>query len=250
MSTLSDLQQSLQDLEEAGFDYPDESNIDALLDIDAEEEVSPTKATTNSAHSHVVPPANSALADIFTVENLAPLFPSVAKKNIQRYLPIMLNSFQQLGMTDPDLVLMAFATVRAETAGFEPISEYRSKYNTTPGAHLFNRYDNRADIGNRGRPDGAAYKGRGFIQLTGRANYIRYGQLLGMGMQLADQPELANQPDIAASLLARFILDKQKAIKKAIMQGNLKKARRLVNGGSHGLQVFKKAFLAGRKLYA
>ena len=52
-------------------------------------------------------------------------------------------------------------------------------------------YENRKDLGNTQPGDGKRYKGRGPIQLTGRANYTKYGGLLGL--------DLVNNPTIAAT---------------------------------------------------
>ena len=54
---------------------------------------------------------------------------------------------------------MAIATIRAETAGFEPISEFKSRFNTSPQGHPFDLYDSRKDLGNCGAPDGTNFKG-------------------------------------------------------------------------------------------
>jgi peptidoglycan L-alanyl-D-glutamate endopeptidase CwlK len=143
------------------------------------------------------------------------------------------------------MVLMALSTIRAETAGFEPISEGVSHYNTSPGGQPFDLYDHRTDLGNVGPPDGASYKGRGFVQLTGRTNYQIHGEAIGMGTQLVDQPELANDPEIAARLLASFLKREEAAIRTALAGGDLATARKLVNGGSHGLGAFSEAYQTG-----
>jgi peptidoglycan L-alanyl-D-glutamate endopeptidase CwlK len=110
-------------------------------------------------------------------------------------------------------------------------------------------YDNRKDLGNRGAPDGDSFKGRGFIQLTGRANYKVHGEAIGLGGQLIEQPALANSPKIAAKLLASFLKKKESRIREALADGDLALARKLVNGGSHGLQVFSEAFRLGNVLF-
>lgn len=53
-------------------------------------------------------------------------------------------------------------------------------------------------LGNTQAGDGAKYKGRGFIQITGKANYATAGQALGI--DLVSNPEAAARPDIAAKI--------------------------------------------------
>ena len=72
--------------------------------------------------------------------------------NIQTHLPIVLQALIDADIADKNMVLMALGTIRAETAGFVPISEGISHFNTDPGSHPFNRYDNREDLGNQGPP--------------------------------------------------------------------------------------------------
>lgn len=189
--------------------------------------------------------------DNITVDIVAQMFsPSTPRRNIETYLPGVLAALKEADMDDRDLVLMALGTIRAETEGFEPISERQSKYNTDPGAHPFNKYDNRSSLGNRDRPDGELFRGRGFIQLTGRANYQRYSERLGLGSRLIDEPDLANDPKVAGQILAEFIKDKRSRAKYAILGNDLKTARKLVNGGSHGLERFTEAFVTGARLLA
>jgi peptidoglycan L-alanyl-D-glutamate endopeptidase CwlK len=84
------------------------------------------------------------------------------------------------------------------------------------------------------------------VQLTGRDNYQRIGSKIGLGDELIQNPELANDPDIAARILAAFIKSKETRIKQELFDGDLRGARRLVNGGSHGLDRFSEAFHIGQ----
>lgn len=65
---------------------------------------------------------------------------------------------------------------------------------------------------------------------------------------MVSNPSLANNPVHAANILALFIKDKERSIREAVLDGNLKQARKLVNGGSHGLDRFKSAFNIGDAL--
>jgi peptidoglycan L-alanyl-D-glutamate endopeptidase CwlK len=183
-----------------------------------------------------------------TVAAVSQMFPGTPVANIQTNLPFVLQALNDAGLGDKDMILMALGTIRAETASFRPISEGISKFNTTPGSHPFNLYDNRGQgsLGNQGAPDGERFKGRGFVQLTGRANYREHGAAIGLGNQLIDNPDLANQPDVAAKLLASFIKHKEQAIRNALSANDLAEARKLVNGGHHGLAEFIQAFQKGQ----
>lgn len=183
-----------------------------------------------------------------TVSIVGKMFPHTPVANIRTNLPCVCAALVEHDLVDKPMVLMALATIRAETESFEPISEGQSRFNTSPDGHPFDLYDQRRDLGNLGPRDGENFKGRGFIQLTGRANYQRYSAALGLGRQLVDRPDLANDPAIAAQLLSSFLQGKERAIKEALLEKDLKLARKLVNGGSHGLERFTEAFNIGDAL--
>lgn len=180
-----------------------------------------------------------------TLESVLPMFPKTPQVNIQLHLPFVLKSLLDAQLADKSMVLMALATIRAEAASFQPTDEAESFLNTPPGGSPFELYDNRADLGNLGPTDGADFHGRGFVQLTGRANYMRFSNLLGLGTQLVDNPELANDPEIAARLLAAFLKAKEHPIRSALAADDLATARKLVNGGTYRLADFEGAFHHG-----
>ena len=59
------------------------------------------------------------------------MFPKTPIGHIETNLPFVLAALKSAGLADKSMVLMALATIRAETAGFVPISEYRSHFNST-----------------------------------------------------------------------------------------------------------------------
>jgi len=183
-----------------------------------------------------------------TVEIASQMCPGAPLANIAAHLPFVLNSLVAPQLADKQMVLMAIGTIRAETGSFAPISEGVSQFNTPPGGPNFALYDGRASLGNTQLGDGARFKGRGYVQLTGRANYQRYSQLIGLGAGLIDNPELANDSKVAADLLACFLKDHEPTIRSALSAGNLAEARKQVNGGTHGLADFSAAYNTGNSL--
>jgi hypothetical protein len=177
-----------------------------------------------------------------TADAVKKMFPQTPLRNIQANLPFVLDGLHAVGLTDRDMVLMALATIRAETEGFLPINEGVSHLNTavTP----FDKYNGRANLGNNQPGDGPRFKGRGYVQLTGRANYTAIGHEIGI--DLAGSPQLANDPHIAGRILAQFLFDHKRTIRAALAARNMAAARRAVNGGSNGLDRFTDAFNKGQ----
>jgi putative chitinase len=196
------------------------------------------------AEPDLPPPA--AMPDI-TVAIASKMFPATPLDPIKANLPTVLAALADAKLKTVPIVLAALATIRAETEGFVPISEGLSRFNTSPGGHPFDLYDNRKDLGNQGPPDGASFKGRGYVQLTGRTNYSKFSPLVGVNA-LVEQPDRANDPEIAAKILAAFIASKETAIATALAAGDVASARRLVNGGSNGLDRFTSAYQTGLSL--
>lgn len=177
----------------------------------------------------------AASSEVFTVNNVTKMFSSKTKGNVEENLPLILGALQEQGLTDPKMTLYALATIRAEAGNFEPISEYASG----------KAYEGRSDLGNNQPGDGPKFKGRGFIQLTGRNNYKSYGEALGI--DLISNPDKANDPDVAARILALYLKRSEGRLKPTLASNNLAAARKVVNGGTNGLDVFSAAYNTGLK---
>lgn len=177
-----------------------------------------------------------------TTDLVTRLFSGAARPHIEANLPHVLNALAELGLADLPLIAMALATIRVEASLFLPISELPSPYNTSPGGKPFDLYDHRAALGNLGAPDGSRFRGRGFIQLTGRNNYAQFSGKLNLGNQLVTNPFMAHESATSSRILAAFLKAKESRIRSALTAGRLPEARRLINGGSNGLAEFISAY--------
>lgn len=131
----------------------------------------------------------------------------------------------ELGILTDLSLLGALATIRTEVGrNYLPIKEIADG----------SAYEGRLDLGNTQVGDGAKYKGRGFIQLTGRANYTHYGKALGI--DLVNNPDLALDVNISARILAHYFKDR--GVDVACNNKDWTLCRKLVNGGSNGLLDF------------
>ena len=175
-----------------------------------------------------------------TLDAVKQLFPATKASNIARNLPYVAAALNVVGLNDRPMICAALGTIRAETEGFVPISEFPSHFNTTPGMPPFSAYDGRASLGNTQPGDGARFRGRGFVQLTGRDNYHTYAKQIGLDIEAF--PDLANAPEPAAVLLAVFLNHAADKMRAALAANSYATARKLVNGGPYGLDKFRSVF--------
>ena len=109
-----------------------------------------------------------------------------------------------------------------ESAGFRATEEFAS------GA----AYEGRGDLGNTSPGDGPRFKGRGLLQLTGRANYRTYGQALGV--DLLARPERAAEPELSLRIAGEYWT--RLGINAACDADDVVEVTRRVNGGLVGLE--------------
>ncbi|MCP4636593.1 MAG: glycoside hydrolase family 19 protein [Methyloversatilis sp.] len=92
-------------------------------------------------------------------------------------------------------------------------------------------YAGRNGNGSEATSDGFRFRGRGPIQITGRANYARCGQALAL--PLIEQPDLLTDPDVGARAAAWYWTDRK--IGPLADANDIEAVTRRINGGSHGL---------------
>lgn len=146
----------------------------------------------------------------------------------QTYLPGIILALKEKDMNNRLTLVATLATIGVETGGFKPIDEQGDD------EYFTENYEWRSDLGNDQAGDGARYHGRGYLQITGRANYREYGQKLGVDLE--SNPDLALDPIISARILAYYFWDLK--IDQAAAQENWEEVRTAVNGGLNGWDVF------------
>ncbi|MBY6239800.1 putative peptidoglycan-binding domain-containing protein [Methylosinus sp. Sm6] len=135
-------------------------------------------------------------------------------------------------LTTPRRQAHFLAQIAHESAGMRTTVEYAS------GA----AYEGRKDLGNTQSGDGARFKGRGLIQLTGRANYMAYG--FELGLDLVGKPELAAR--FPAAALTAALYWRKRGINVPADREDLEAVTRKINGGVNGL-ADRRVYLAVAK---
>ncbi len=137
--------------------------------------------------------------------------------------------FENLRYSSADRLLLIFPKYFKSLAQAKPFVRNPQK--------LANRvYADRMGNGPESSGDGFRYRGRGYLQLTGRENYTKFGKRLGV--DLVGKPDLAVKPEIAWQIAAAYLATRKKSGKTAFQwadENNVEAVTLIVNGGTIGL---------------
>lgn len=95
--------------------------------------------------------------------------------------------------------------------------------------------------------EGFRYRGRGLIQLTGKANYERFGKHPDIQLDLVAQPELAEDPTVAVRLAVAFW--KAAGLSALADLDDVTRITRRINGGMEGLGDRMKLLAAAKDIW-
>lgn len=168
-----------------------------------------------------------------TYEQLKKIAP-FAPKNADVYVPYLNQTMRQYEIDTPKRIAMFIAQLAHESGSFRYVRELASG----------KAYEFRADLGNTEKGDGVKFRGRGLLQITGKANYMRVSKdIFGDEQVLLKNPELLETPQYAA-LSAGWFWDGRHLNVKAD-KGDILGVTKRVNGGTNGLseriEFYKKA---------
>ncbi len=177
----------------------------------------------------------------------------------KKFYPYILETFEKYNINTPIRQLCFLAQVGHESGGLYYTEEIASG----------EAYEGRADLGNTVKGDGKRFKGRGLIQITGRANYSKLKD--AFGVDFIATPSLLGGLNVKkctgaqlrnAALSAGWFWDSKKInaiadqidINKKLSAGtanrnNFIKITKLINGGENGLEDRLSRFVQGRPYF-
>lgn len=154
-------------------------------------------------------------------EQLQAIMPHIQAFQMGMYLPPLNQAMMEFAI-NTKLRIAAFLAQLAHESG-----ELRYMQELASGV----KYEGRKDLGNTQPGDGPRYKGRGPIQLTGRANYRKYGELLRLPLE--DHPEMAASPQVGFRVAGCFW--SVTGCNHLADTGNMRAITKKINGGYNGL---------------
>lgn len=157
-------------------------------------------------------------------------FDAEQKQNIS----LLIDEMNKNGITNPYTQIGMLSVINKE-CNFKPKGEV--SYRKTSNSRIRNIFGNRVKkysdneldelkkdarkffnvvyaktVGNQGGEDGWIFRGRGFNQLTGKKNYEKWSKKIGLENKLVEDPELLNEPEIAAKLAVAFLTKNKSSI--------------------------------------
>lgn len=164
---------------------------------------------------------------------LKAIFPKEAWKTIDDNVQYLQAALQEFKIADPRMVSAIVATIATEAPNYQSGEE---------SAATAARYEGRSDFGNTQTGDGAKFRGRGYIMLTGRTNYTEMSRLLGLGTRLVDAPNDAKSPEVAARIVVAWFADRQERLLASLGAGDLAAVRKQLSGGLNGFETFRTVY--------
>ena len=169
---------------------------------------------------------------MFTIEQLRRIMPNLTAARATTFYPFLSSAVDEFSIATAARSAAFLAQLAHESGQFRFMEEI---WGPTPAQVRYEPQSTLATrLGNTEAGDGRRFKGRGPIQVTGRANYRRYGDLLGVDL-IADPPRAAD-PSVAFRIAALFWA--RNGLNELADQGTadgFRQITRRINGGFNGL---------------
>lgn len=171
---------------------------------------------------------------VLTREQLKQISPNTPDVRIDTFIPYLNTYMPQYGIDTVNEIASFLAQVLHESGGLKWLREI---WGPTPAQA---RYEGRTDLGNTVKGDGKKFMGRGLIQLTGRANYLKMSKDLFGDSRLLQNPDLLSTAEYAVkSACIYWQWRKMDLIDDDL---DIRAETKKVNGGYNGLDDRGKYF--------
>lgn len=163
--------------------------------------------------------------------HLEQILRQASRQRLREFTPLLGAAMRQFGIDGNLRRAAAFIAQLAHESG-----QLRSMQELWGPTEAQKRYEPPGELarrlGNREKGDGFRYRGRGPIQLTGRANYAKFGQLLQIDLE--GDPDQAATPQVGFQV-AGLYWDRN-GLNALADADDLDGITRRINGGTHGQQ--------------
>jgi len=178
---------------------------------------------------------------MLTAEHVQAIMPGVPRQKRDALLPYLQAALTEFRIQTPARAAAFLAQLAHESGQFRFMEEI---WGPTPAQRRYEPLSTlAANLGNIEPGDGKRFKGRGPIQITGRANYRRFGDLLGT--DLVADPARAALPELAFRIAGLFWSKKglNELADRATHEA-FREITRRINGGFNGLADRQKFYTA------
>lgn len=172
---------------------------------------------------------------MLTIDQLKKVYREAPIKRLELFLPHLNEAIELAELQTPQRLSMFLAQVGHESGQLRYTEEIASGQ----------AYEGRVDLGNTLPGDGKKYKGRGLIQLTGKANYL--AAMLDLDLDLLENPELLAQPREATMVAAWFW--RYKNLNSYCDRGDFKGLTKRINGGYNGMKDREMLYQRAKEVY-
>ena len=163
--------------------------------------------------------------------------PNSTQTECAQFVPPLLRAMCAASLTSKNQLIAMVATVDVENGAFRSIEEYATG----------DDYEPRTDLGNNQPGDGRKFKGRGYIQITGRTNYTAISKQFNVDL-LSDPTKLLKDTELAAKSACWWWKGATgNNPSKPAQSGDWTGVRVAVNGGTNGMDKFMAAINRGVK---
>jgi putative chitinase len=180
---------------------------------------------------------------MLTAEQLDAIMPALPVSKSAALFPFLTAAIDEFAIAAPARTAAFLAQLAHESAQFRFMEEI---WGPTAAQRRYEPPSTLAtNLGNTEPGDGFRFKGRGPIQITGRANYRRFGGLLGLDL-LAD-PARAAHPEVAFRIAGLFWSKKGlNELADERTDDAFREITRRINGGFNGLAERQRFYAVAR----